>query len=244
MKSNNVSSESNESLYEIYAIDIYNNNETNEYFAEQKKTFSDVNELINELTLNNNGYHFWIRYDCTHIFFGDLDYFSPGILVFMKILKNFLKKYYNLIFTDDEFMYTENNCKKGSFHYSIPKWNLSIRKLNEIHTRLAKMYKIYFVKYKNGCIIKSVDTNIYCDHFYRCPNQKKGILSDNSIHIIKNGTMKDFIINYIPENSENIEHIRFFDNYYVTRPRLNTSISNYLNRIKNMKIQKYENMKI
>ena len=67
-------------------------------------------------------------------------------------------------------MYTESTIKSGSYHYSIPKWNLSTEKLKEIHSNLLEIYNDEFIDNKK----KLVDTSIYSEHWFRCPNQSKG----------------------------------------------------------------------
>ena len=89
----------------------------------------------------------------TYIFFGDLDNYDKDIIVFRDKLRNFLNDNYKLTFTDDEFKFTKNNGKDGSYHYSIPKWNLSTEKLKEIHTNFLKLFKNDFCfKIKNKMI--------------------------------------------------------------------------------------------
>jgi phage/plasmid-associated DNA primase len=55
-------------------------------------------------------------------------------------------------------------------------------------------------------IISCVDTTIYSEHWFRAPNQSKGS-GDIGKHIIAHGTMNNFIIDYIPKNSININDI-------------------------------------
>jgi hypothetical protein len=70
-------------------------------------------------------------------------------------------------------------------------------------------------KYENEFINedkkRAIDTSIYSEHWFRCPNQKKGIDSDDTKHIIKICEMKDFIIDYVPKNSINIDDVIFVD---------------------------------
>ena len=100
-------------------------------------------------------------------------------------------------------MYTINDSKENYYHYSIPKWNASRTKLKEIHENLKKIYETEFkIGRKN-----IVDTTIYSNHWFRCPNQYKGS-KDKTKHIIKVGTMIDFVITYIPEYSININEVK------------------------------------
>jgi phage/plasmid-associated DNA primase len=196
----------------LYSIKTYD--EANCDFIKNDKSknrYTDVNKVAKELK-NDNGYHFRIHKKTQYIFFGDLDDFNGGIEKFKEMLSTFLKEYYNLEFIDDEFMYTQNNENKNSYHYSIPKWNLSTEKLKEIHKNLINVYKKELTIKKNKTIKNNVDTTIYSEHWFRCPNQKKGLnINDTSKHIIIKGEMKDFIVEYIPENSININNIEFIE---------------------------------
>jgi hypothetical protein len=46
---------------------------------------------------------------------------------------------YNLTFDiENDFKYTKNSCKPGSYHYSIPCWNTTTEKLKEIISKFLK----------------------------------------------------------------------------------------------------------
>ena len=169
--------------------------------------FENIDDIVEELTTVNNSYHFRIHPTTTYIFFGDLDHYNKSIETFINLLKNFLATYYNLHFEVNDFKYTKNNSKEGSYHYSILKWNLTTEKLKEIHIEFIKEYKNDLSNDIDGRVAICVDTSIYSEHWFRCPNQYKGNSNDVSKHIIINGNMKDFIIDYIPESSININNI-------------------------------------
>jgi hypothetical protein len=119
---------------------------------------------------------------------------------------------YNIKFT--HYSYTKNDDKYGSYHLSIPEWNASTEKLKEIFQNFYNETKnnddFNYVD-NDGKKIKSIDTTIYSDHWFRCPNQTKG--NDNrGIHIIKKGELKDFIIDFIDEDSKNIDDIKYIEN--------------------------------
>ena len=191
--------------YKIFSINTYA--EANQEFIKNDGEVFNFKDLLKVLE-TDNGYHFRIHKNTQYIFFGDLDNYNSNIQIFIDILHNFMNDKYNLIFTDDEFKYTKNNKNKNSYHYSIPKWNLTTEKLKEIHTILLKEYSDEFI-YKSEKVKKrSIDTSIYSEHWFRCPNQKKGInIDDKSKHKIIKGNMEDFIIDYIPEISKNINNV-------------------------------------
>jgi putative DNA primase/helicase len=197
-------------VYELYSV--YNYTKADSNFIEKEKIILDKKNLIKKLK-EDNFYHFRIHNKTNYIFFGDLDNYPNSIENFIIILQKFLKKYYNLEFKSNEFKYTQNSDKKGSYHYSIPKWHASTSKLKEIHKNLSKIYQKEFI-YKTEKIQKCIDTCIYSEHWFRCPNQSKGNLElekGKNIHIIKEGKIDDFIINYIPKKSKNIESYKFFE---------------------------------
>jgi phage/plasmid-associated DNA primase len=197
-----------ENKYIVYSIITYE--DANAKFIEENKIiYDDVDELVEKLK-KNKGYHFRIHKNTQYIFFGDLDDYPDDINRFIEILQDFLKKYYDLDFTKDEFFYTQNNKKETSYHYSIPKWNLSTEKLKEIHTNLLKLYPKDFMTKVDQKIKRNIDTTIYSEHWFRCPNQKKGQkINDDTKHIIITGELKNFVIDYIDVDSKNINDVEF-----------------------------------
>ena len=187
----------NKKLYKIYSIQNYNQ-ANNDFIKKNYKELS-LDKINKELTLNDKNYHFRIKKDETYVFFGDLDDYSDGINYFNEILINYMKENYNVNIKQDDIKYTENDIKPFYYHYSIPKLNCNIKKLKEIHNNLKN-----YLKNKNN-----IDTTIYSDHWYRCPNQSKGIENDKGKHEIKNGKMKDFILEYIPKYSKNIDNVNY-----------------------------------
>jgi P4 family phage/plasmid primase-like protien len=189
--------------YKIWSIDRYKGKE--EHFIENNYIkFNRIKELICELE-NDKGYHFRIKKGNQYIFFGDCDKYDDTLESFRELLKVFLKDNYDLLFEDDEFKYTVNDTNPGSFHYSICKWNLSTEKLWEIHNIFLNKYQDKLTHSNGNC----VDTSIYCNKWFRCPNQKKGNENYISKHIIKNGNMENFIIEYIPKDSININDVKY-----------------------------------
>lgn len=190
----------------LYNIDLYKT--ANEKFIKKNGIVVDDIDEMEEYLKSNSGYHFRIHNDTQYIFFGDIDNYSKDIKDFILLLQDFMSEKYNKNFTDNDIKYTQNNEKKNSYHYSIPKWNLKTEKLKEIISNFAKDKKEN-LKQKDeekSC----VDTTIYSEHWFRCPNQKKGNKTeDKSKHIIIKGALRDFVVNYIPKNSENINDIKY-----------------------------------
>jgi hypothetical protein len=205
----------NQKKYIIYSISNYSL-ATQEFINNNQIIFTSKTKLCKEL-FNDNNYHFRVHKNEQYIFFGDIDNYTKGIDNFIDILISFVKDNYSLELSYDDILYTENNYKKGSYHYSIPKWNLSCENLKKIHSHLLTKYNNEFVINNKYCI----DTTIYSEHFYRCPHQSKGKSNDKGIHIIKKGTMIDFIINHIPTDSKDINDYLTKYDYDISKKYVN-----------------------
>jgi phage/plasmid-associated DNA primase len=194
----------NTEKYIIYSIKNYSDG-NKQFIEENGNIFYDIKNIITELKTDNY-YHFRIHKYENYIFFGDLDNLNIDIDDFIKLLIDFMLKSYNLNLNYEDVKYTQNNIKNNSYHYSIPKWNCSTEKLKEIHLNLLK---------ENNTLKKYIDTTIYSEHWFRCPNQSKGSIKLNESqnkHVIINGKIKNFIINYIPKSSVNIENYEYNNN--------------------------------
>ena len=184
----------------IYNVSNYAGADQN--FIQTKGLELPTIELENLLSNVKLNYHFRIHPKTTYVLFGDLDNYEDSINCFISHLQYFLKQKYNLDFTNDEFKYTQNDKKTNSYHYSIPKWNASTEKLREIFTSFHKYMKDIDSKYS-----KTIDTTIYAEHWFRCPNQYKGSGEKNDKHVIVTGNMIDFIVDFIPLESVNIDNV-------------------------------------
>lgn len=181
--------------YKIYRVDEYK--KANKKVIDENFIEYNIDELVENLK-RDNSYHFRIHKKTQYIFFGDLDHYNKSIDEYIIILQGFMKKYYNLEFTEEEFKYTKNNTKDGSYHFSIPKFNCLTEKNKEIIKNFMKITQI------------EMDTTIYSEHWFRCPNQSKGS-EMGGIHVIINGDILDQIVEHIPENSRNINDVKFID---------------------------------
>lgn len=186
-----------EKLHKIYSVKQYQGS-THRFIAKNFEEYK-INELIKTLLENDKCYHVRIYELGTYIFFGDLDGYTNGFNDFAIKLIDFLVKKYNVIVVHDDIFYTSHEKKPGYHHYSITKINCSCAKLLEIHSNFKKYL---------GTIIDCVDTSIYSNHWFRLPLQSKESI-DETKHIITKGTMKDFIPDYIPEHSVNINDNKF-----------------------------------
>jgi len=198
--------------YEIFSVKDYENANSN-FINKNSIHYKSINELCDELQ-KDNYYHFRVHKNKDYTIFGDLDNFQQGIDKFKEIFIDFLKNKYNIDVENDDIKYTINNKKFYSFHYSVPKLYGNLEKIKEIHNNLLKIHKDIFIFQGEKKVEKCVDTTIYSEHWYRCPNQSKGNIPDiskNNKHVIISGEMKDFIIYYIPEDSQNINDYEFIE---------------------------------
>jgi phage/plasmid-associated DNA primase len=219
-------------FFKIYSIDKYvgktkkfiNNNYT-EYSLKDAK----------ELLINNFNAHLRIQENNYYIFFGDCDYFKDdNPIIFFNLLISFLDECYNIQIKIKDISYTINKSKLGSYHYSIPKYYASCAKIKEIHTHFFNKYIDIFKYYdSNDKSHNVVDISIYKDSWFRYPNQTKESML-NTEHIIQNGKIQDFIIEYIPNKSICIESYKYlYEQPRIVKtnikPKKEVSINNNLN---------------
>lgn len=194
-------------MHIIFSVKNYLIEDFENFLKKSGQEYDDINDICEELE-NDKYYHFRVKPETQYIYFGDIDGYEGTIEEFIDKKQEFLKKMYKISVNKSDIKYTENEKKGKSYHYSIPCINASSEKLKEMH--------LNFIEYVD-CEKKYIDTSIYAGktgHWYRCPNQTKGISKTSSgnkeeIHIIKTGTMRDFIISYIPPKSKDINKKKY-----------------------------------
>lgn len=185
-----------EQKIKLYSIKNYSH--ANKSFITNNFIEFTVNEAIKELTIDNY-YNMRIKHNTQYLFFGELDHHNKSFEEFVITLQKFLKTNYALEFNMNDIKFTINNAKNSSYHFVIPKWNTTIKKLKEIFSK-----------------VKEIDTSIYCEHWFRYPNQSKGT-GENGIHKIVHGNLIDFIFDVIPNNSININNIQSIEHIAHTK---------------------------
>ena len=185
----------------LYKVDNYNKTAN---FIKKSYIKYPLLDAINELK-KDNGCHMRLEKGKTYIFFGDCDGFMGSFSDFATLLKDFLNKYYNIKIKKKDISYTENKSKKGSFHYSIPSLHgTSDKIIKEIHDNFSKTYEELNTIDEKGKNKNCIDTSIYTEKWFRMPNQIKES-KPNTEHFIIRGDMKDFLVNYIPTDTINID---------------------------------------
>ena len=211
--------DANKKNVKVYPLEHYN--VTKDFIKNGFEMYS-VEKLCDILSKKDKGYHLRVHSDQNYIFFGDVDNYKGDMDTFTILLISFMDEYYNVIIKEEDIKHTQNHCKNGSYHYSIPSLFCSCKKLKEIHTNFLRIYKDEFVYAGKNKIEKCIDTTIYSEHWFRYPNQAK---NGNTLtkHVIMNGAMKDFIVEYIPHNSVSIEDKQFIQK--ITKENNNTKVA-------------------
>ena len=132
--------------YKLYAL---NNYAKNDEFIKNGFEEYCIDDLVTKLETDDNGYHMRIDPKKNYIFFGDCDKFDGSFDKFSELLINFLSCCYDIEVSLKDISYTENEGVDGSFHYSIPKYYTSCKKLKEMHAKFCKHYENVFSKKVN-----------------------------------------------------------------------------------------------
>lgn len=175
------------------------------------KKFTNIVDVVKEVEMDHY-YNYQLVNDVPYKFFGDIDYLPKDIKVW-KILNKIIKilnKYLELNIERSDVALTKNdNYIDGmsSYHYVIRKYNATLVTQKKIFNEIILVHIPDKYKTYDGHDI--LDTSNYCRHKFRLPNQTKGKSSkghQSGIHRIKKGFMEDFILDYLPKESVNIDN--------------------------------------
>lgn len=215
-------------MFKIYQIVKYG--KCSHEFKKEDGELYNLKQVVKVLTNKNRGYHESLNENDYYIFYGDIDEYRGTLKEFFYLLIEFMSKFYNIKIDEDDIYYTNNKSKKGSHHYSIPKYYAKARKIKEILDNFFQHHIDQFL-YKSENKKKDhkvVDTSFCMNGWFRCPNQhKEG--EKNTEHIIIKGKMEDFILTNVPENSICIDEYPFLGGYNIK----NNKESNKEVKIKN-----------
>jgi hypothetical protein len=218
-------------MYEIYNLVNYEVKKNQEGQFNIKSYTNRIEEICKKLE-ETKGYHTRLKKTDNVILFGDLDGYTKDIEEFKNEMKYFLERKGLILDLENDFKYTKNHGYKkegSSYHYSIPKYNGKMENIKKLILEFQK-------KNNYG---KSIDISIYCDKWWRLPNQLKSSEANTEHRIIK-GEMKDFIVQYIGENSKNIDEIIIS----LDENSVDKTINLYELTINNNSIDKTENLYI
>ena len=221
-------------LYNLYKLNDYSKKKNAEGEFDCDKYNGEIEDICKELE-KERGYHLRLGRTDNVILFGDLDGYKGDLQVFFLRLQEYFRKKGYDIDIDDDIKYTLNGGYKKagiSLHYSIPKYHGYIQ-------TIKKMMEGFKKEYEYG---REIDTSVYGDKWWRLPNQRKES-KINTEHKICQGTMKDFVVTYIPE--ESIELIEKEDEAVSDITDLSVStIIEYNSAISKIKFNEKEEVKL
>jgi len=189
-------------LIKIYSIvclkDTINKNRYEEY---------DIDMVCQKLVIDRS-YHFRIQPNTNYIFFGSINHYVHPFIRFITLLRSFLDIYYSIKIDINDVKFTTNFGNYGSYHYSVPKLYCSCEKLREIHINLIKMNSELMYDDEKGHLIQCIECAVYEGDWFRAPNQSKEC-NDKVKHEIINGSIRDFVVEFVPKDSLCIENYEF-----------------------------------
>lgn len=185
-------------MYKIYSLKNYKifRDENNEPINANMIS-GDINKISNELK-TDHGYHLYLKDKTNYIIFGDIDHCST----FEEVLNIFdiIALYFEIEVSSIKYTHSIKDNKEHSVHFSIP----------TIHTTTLKEQEQIFLKIKNNNVLKckNLDVVVYkINRWFRLPNQTNKEKLNK--HVIIKGDYKDFILDYIPSSSKNINDIGY-----------------------------------
>ena len=223
----------------ITVYTVHNYKITDKQIEKDGKQFT-VQQLSDILPIKDYSYHLRIHNNTNYVFFGDLDNMTCDFYEWANDFIVFLKNTYNIDVIIDDIHYTVNKSKKGSYHYSIPKYYASCETLWTIHTRFNKIHTKYIFVGEKGINKKCIDTTIYSEHWFRLPYQsKKGV---KAYHQVVHGDLIDFIVPYIPTGSINIDKFVANVQPFNYKPKKITKNNSDINKNNKDKLNKSQNL--
>jgi hypothetical protein len=194
--------------FQIYKLNCYSI--TDIKAEEAKETYNDIDVVV-ELLKTDKGYNERLYEKQIYKFYLDIEVEGLEIEKIQDSLIDYFTNKLKLKLTIKDIKYTTNDKKFnkcGSYHITIPKYYSELENLKLIAIDINTLY--------NFDIDKSVYSN---KRWFRLPNQrgtiynmKTKITTIKYEHIIKNGKLKDFVLQYVDKNhSTNLK--KYFENY-------------------------------
>ena len=188
--------------YTIYTLKKYQSfrDENNEPINVQKIT-GDILKITNEMK-KDKGYHLFLKPDTQYILYADIDK-VPTFEEVTKIL-DMIASQLNISVTKIKYSYCLKPSDDGelySLHISIPSLNATIKQQYQIFLDIKNLDPNGYGKY--------IDVSVYNNYkWFRLPFQtlKEKPIPHNKLI---NGELQDFVLDYIPDDSVNIESQTF-----------------------------------
>ena len=177
-------------VFKIYALPHLKITKDNyDYFKYQS---SNIDKIIKKLQ-KDKGYNLRIEPNERCIVYGDYDHCT--LEQFIKFLEYLC---YNFEIKMDEISYTSSK-NNTSFHYSIPSLETTPSNIYLLFgEKKFDSYRMSKINPEKSCL----DLSVYCNHWFRLPNQT--LEGKPEPHIIIKGEIQDFIITYTDNTTENL----------------------------------------
>ena len=183
----------NHKIYSLKHYQVYrdNNNEP----LNVPIISGDIKKITNELK-HNNGYHLFLKPDTPYILFADLD----NVPSFEKVLNiiDVIASQLNIDVSKIKY----SSCTKTTDNGDVFSLHLSIPSLNATLAQQENIFKD--IRNIDPLKLDYIDLAVYKKfRWFRLPYQS---MKEKPIfHSLINSDMKDFILDYIPNDSVNIE---------------------------------------
>ena len=184
-------------MYKIYSLKKYSDNDKN---LKPTSKSNNVLDIVKELENNNNGYHLKLSDDINYKIYFDLDHLPNNYYIYSII--SCLASMFNI--DEEDIKYTESikTTSEFSYHIVIPKLGGDLKTIKHLVSKLKKEDNILYYDEDETIILnKYFDDSVYkINQLFRLPNQTNN--DKKQTHIIKNGSLSDFILNYTDETKE------------------------------------------
>lgn len=187
----------NHKIYSLKNYQVYrdNNNEP----LNVPIISGDIDKIIKELK-NNKGYHMFLKPDTPYILFCDLD----NVPSFQEVLNimDVIASQLNIDVSKIKYSSCTKTTDKGdvfSLHLSIPSMNATLAQQEQIFKDIRNIDPLK---------LDYIDLAVYMKYrWFRLPYQT--IKEKPIFHSLVKSDMKDFILDYIPDGSINIQSSDF-----------------------------------
>jgi len=212
--------------FQIYKLKCYSIKK--EEVEKVKETYKDIEEVV-ELLKYNGLYNERFYNGQQYKFYLDIEVEGLEIEKIQESLIEYFTNNLKLKLTTKDIKYTTNEkkfSKCGSYHITIPKYYSELENLKIIVSDINSLYNF------------KIDLSVYNNNsWFRLPNQrgttyntKSKITTLKYEHTIKNGKMKDFIIQYVDKNhSTNLK--KYFENYKPIEEKKTKTKKEQINKI-------------
>lgn len=189
--------------------------------------FDDIKQLEKALKNDDEWFNMRLHKGCEYKLYGDMDELKMDVDDALEHVKSAYEKVLNIKINN--LSYTTNDeykkAKEGmtSHHYVFPEFFATLEEQEAIKNAVNEELKQYNIE---------IDPSVYCERWFRLPNQKKGYMPkkgyENGKHRVEQGRISDFMLDYI--NKDKMTKI----DYVIETPEgkktiINKSVKTYSN---------------